>query len=167
MECWIARTESTVPAPPIATIASQSHATASHCFASDTVRALNDQILPTSSADHKIPRHTWWPHKGTTEWVQYDFAEAQTVSRIEVYWFDDTGFGGCRIPESFRLLYRDERNTWQLVNPVKPTGPQTAQTISADQFNIFEFSPVRTTSLRLEAQLQPEFSAGVIEWRVE
>ena len=51
-----------------------------------------------SSDDQEIPRFTWWDHRGTAEWVQYDFAKPTTVSTVSVYWFDDTGRGGCRVP---------------------------------------------------------------------
>jgi len=29
------------------------------------------------------------------------------VKACEVYWFDDTGRGQCRVPESWKLLYCD------------------------------------------------------------
>ena len=34
------------------------------------------------------------------------FAKPSTVSTTEVYWFDDTGRGGVRVPASWRLLYK-------------------------------------------------------------
>ncbi len=49
---------------------------------------------------------TWWDHRGTTEWVQYDFAAPKKISSTEIYWFDDTGEGECRVPQSWRLLYK-------------------------------------------------------------
>jgi hypothetical protein len=67
------------------------------------VAALNDGVLPKNSADQDIPRFTWWDRKGSEEWVDYEFPEAQKFSRAEVYWFDD--HGGCRLPESWKLLY--------------------------------------------------------------
>jgi hypothetical protein len=70
------------------------------------VDALNDFIEPDSSSDQRIPRCTWWDHKGRREWVQYDFEKPTEVSAIEVYWFDDTGSGACRIPASWQLLAR-------------------------------------------------------------
>lgn len=62
---------------------------ASHRHGSDAVSALNDQVEPKDSCDQTIPRFTWWDHKGTAEWVQYDFDEPVKVSAVEVYWFDD------------------------------------------------------------------------------
>lgn len=81
-------------------------ASASLCFSGDTVEALGDGLEPTASNDQSIPRLTWWDHRGTKEWVQFDFDQARKVSAVEVYWFDDTGVGQCRIPKSWRLLHR-------------------------------------------------------------
>jgi len=134
-------------------------ATASHCWDGDTVSALGDGIAPRHSNDHSIPRFTWWDHKGTTEWVQYDFDKPKTISRSAVYFFDDTGRGGCRIPKSWRLLYKDG-NQWKDVVVKGKYG--TAK----DRFNRITFDPIRTTSLRLEAQLQSNFSAGILEWQI-
>jgi DUF1680 family protein len=147
---------------PVPTLASRSQVTASHCHASDTPRAANDQREPTGSADRSIPRLTWWDRLGTTEWVQYDFPEPQWVKSVSVYWFDDTGTGGCRVPASWRLLYREpESDTWQPVPAATPYG------VDRDAWNTVTFDPVRTPALRLEVQLQHRYSGGVLEWRVE
>ena len=70
----------------------------------------SDQIEPTHSDDHEIPRFTWWDHRSGQEWVQYDFPEAQRVSRVRIYWFDDTGLGQCRIPAGWQLYYWDDQD---------------------------------------------------------
>ncbi len=134
-------------------------ATASHCWDGDTVSALGDGIAPRHSNDHSIPRFTWWDHKGTTEWVQYDFDKPKTISRSAVYFFDDTGQGGCRTPKSWRLLFKDG-NQWKEVSTTDSYG------VAKDTFNRITFDPVKTTSLRLEAQLQPNFSAGILKWQI-
>ena len=61
-------------------------ARASHLFAHDTLTALHDTVAPKGSNDHDIPRMTWWDHKGTTEWAEYDFDKPRRVSAVEVYW---------------------------------------------------------------------------------
>jgi hypothetical protein len=134
-------------------------ASASHCNHGDTVDALNDGLEPKNSNDHGIPRFTWWPHKGTSEWVQYDFQRPKKTSATEVYWFDDTGHGGCRVPQSWRLLYKDG-DQW------KPVAASADYGVKRDQFNRVTFPPVTTTALRLEVQLQPKFSGGILEWRM-
>jgi len=136
-------------------------ATASHCWHSDTVDALSDGLLPKRSGDHAIPRLTWWDHCGTTEWAAYRFKQPRTVSQAEVYWFDDTGRGHCRVPASWRLLYRDG-GEW---NEVNLTGGSTCG-VEKDTFNKVTFEPVETRELRIEVKLQPDVSGGILEWRV-
>jgi hypothetical protein len=134
--------------------------TASHVFASDTVEALNDGKLPANSNDQTIPRLTFWDHKGTQEWVQYDFETPRELKAADVYWFDDAGTGLCRVPQSWQLLYKDG-GEW------KPVKAADSYEVKKDQFNKVSFDPVRTSAIRLQVQLQPTFSAGILEWRVE
>ena len=135
-------------------------ASASHCFASDTIDALSDGLEPHSSADEDIPRLTWWNHRGTAEWVQYDFAAPKKISSTEVYWFDDTGHGQCRVPTSWRLLYKSGE-AW------KPIGAAADFEVKPDGWNRVAFPMIETTQLRLEVQLQPQFSGGILEWKVK
>ena len=135
-------------------------AAASHCWEHDNVAALSDKLLPRNSNDQGIPRFTWWPRKGTTEWVQYDFDKPQNISSTEVYWFDDTGGGGCRTPKSWKLLYKDG-DQWKEVTNAANYGTEK------DKFNKVSFTPVQTKSLRIEVQLQADFSAGILEWQTD
>jgi hypothetical protein len=129
---------------------------ASHCCPTDTVEALIDGLEPMNSNDHSIPRFTWWDHRGTTEWVQYDFGKKRKVSSVEVYWFDDTGAGSCRVPQSWHVLFQ-EGNLW---TPVVNESPYT---VARDTYNRVAFKPVATTGLRIEVKLQPDFSGGILE----
>ena len=134
--------------------------TASHCYQNDSVEAAVDGIEPKDSKDANIPRFTWWDHRGTEEWIEYGFPKPRPVSAVEVYWFDDAPNGGCRAPKTWRVLYR-VGESWKPVEG--PSSPGTA----LDQFNRMTFTPVEANGLRIEAQLQPEFSAGILEWHVE
>jgi hypothetical protein len=142
-----------------ATIAVAAKTSASHCHSADATGAINDNILPANSNDHSIPRMTWWDHRGSKEWIAMEFDEPHTFSKAEVYWFDDTGRGACRVPASWQLLYKDG-DRWL---PVETSSPYA---VARDQFNGVTFEPVRTTALRIEVQLQPSFSGGVLEWRL-
>ena len=82
-----------------------------------------------------------------------------SVTGVDVYWFDDTGRGSCRVPQSWRLLYRDG-SAW------KPVANPRGFDVEKDRFNEALFDRIRTDGLRLEVQLQPGFSGGVLEWRV-
>ncbi len=156
MAVWIPRDPDRMPVPPPE---ASFKISASHCWISDSVRALNDGLLPTSSADPGIPRMTWWDRRGTTEWVQFDFAKPRSVASVEVYWFDDTGRGRCRVPQSWRLLYRSGQEWKAVQNP-------TAYQVELNRFNKTSFDAIETDALRLEVQLRPTFSGGVLEWRL-
>jgi len=56
---------------PQPTIASQARASVSFCYSRDQVSALNDQIEPPNSHTLSGPRHSFWDHQGTQEWLQY------------------------------------------------------------------------------------------------
>jgi hypothetical protein len=134
--------------------------TASHCFENDTVDAVSDRMEPKNSNDQSIRRFTWWPERGSEEWITYDLEKPRKVSAVEVYWFDDTGVGQCRVPKSWRVEWLDG-DQWK---PVSASGPYG---IEKDKFNRVRFEPVTTKQLRIVAQLQPEFSGGILEWRVK
>ena len=133
---------------------------ASHCWGRDSVEACFDGQEPQSSRDHDVPRFTWWDHRGTPEWVERRFAEPTKVTAAQVYWFDDTGLGSCRVPQSWRLLYKDGQQ-WKPVAGTSQYGTQL------DQYNRVTFTPVTTSALRVEVQLQPTFSGGILEWKTE
>jgi hypothetical protein len=131
--------------------------TASHEY--DDIRAVSDTKFPKSSNDTSIPRFTWWDHKGTEEWLTYDFGQPHPVHACWLYWFDDTGEGECRVPASWRIEYKDG-DQW------KPVSNPSGYGVEKDQFNRVTFDEVTTQVLRLVVQLRPGFSGGVLEWKV-
>jgi hypothetical protein len=145
------------PAPPKPLY----RASASHCFEGDTVRALCDRRLPKHSHDQNLPRMTWWPRKGSAEWVQYDLDIPREISGVSVYWFDDTSTGGgCGLPKSWRLLYRDPDGQW------KPIPGTDDLEVVRDQLHRQDFPPMVVDSLRLEVRLQDGLSGGILEWQL-
>ena len=126
----------------------------------DDLAALSNGDWPKNSNDHDIPRFTWWPHKGTTEWVTVEFDEPQTVRETHVYWFDDTGRGFCRLPATWRIFWKSEDGAWQAVTNVQQ------DEIAPDRFNLMAFDPVEASALKLEVELREGFSGGVLEWVV-
>jgi len=132
---------------------------ASHCWERDSVDACFDGREPRHSGDESLPRFTWWDHRGTTEWVERRFEKPVTLRRAAVYWFDDTGRGQCRVPQSWRLLYQEGKE-WKPVTGVPGYG------VAMDRYNEVSFDAVTTTALRLEARLQPGYSGGILEWKL-
>ena len=158
MTVWIANNEASVTVPPPPTVASTSRVSAS--ANAHNPAAINDQSEPHSSRDSADIYLHWWPEKGATEWVEYAFAKPAAVSEAEIYWYDDTGRGECRVPVSWRLLYKSG-NEWKPVDALSPYG------IEKDRFNRVSFKPVTTTALRLEVNMQKTWSAGIHEWKVK
>lgn len=156
MRVWIPETADLASIPSIETKATVE---ASHAWPNDSLSALNDQIEPKKSADMGIPRFTWWDHKGTNEWVQYNFDKEYTFKGVKVYWFDDTGSGECRVPESWEVLYLKDGKWTPVPNP-------SLRTTTRNRYNEVTFDPIKTTALRLSVQLQPDFSSGILEWKV-
>lgn len=158
MRVWLAaEDDKAVPA----TLTTRSRASASHCWRDDSIAAINNGAAPTKSSDIGHPRLSWWDHKGTTEWVQYDLPAASQVSKTRIFWFADRpAKGGCDLPQSWRLLYR-RGDEWVPVNQPSAYG------LDPDKYNETTFQPVTTTALRLEVQLRDGFSGGICQWQVE
>ncbi len=161
MSVWIPCQLQNAHPLPAPTIASQSRISTSYRskVGNNRTNFINDQAIPKSSGDHSQGYLHFWPRKGTLEWVQYDFATPAEVREVSVYWFDDTGRGECRIPQSWRLLYRQGQE-WR---PVKHQGDYT---VTLDAIDRLQFQPVETNALRLELQLRDGFASGVQEWLV-
>lgn len=131
---------------------------ASHCWRGDSILALNDGKIPSSSGDESIPRLTFWDHRGTEEWLEIDYRDGRELHAVGVYWFDDGKRGGnCRVPASARLLARDG-DAWREAGPVG---------LVKDAWNRVDVEEISASALRLEVRLQEGFSAGVLEWRIE
>jgi DUF1680 family protein len=159
MTVWIPQDlNATTPAQP-ASIASESKVTGSKRNL-PALSSINDRLVPSDGDDRSVPYTHWWPGKNSTEWLQYDFKQAETVSSSTVYWFDDGPWGGCRVPDSWKLYYKDASGNWTEVQ--HPTGYGTVKGAA----NIVNFDPVKTTAMKLEI-VQGEYSAGVFEWSVK
>lgn len=120
--------------------------------------AINDGEAPRSVYEESTFFH-WWPKKGTTEWVEYEFAKESEVASASIYWFDDTGRGECRTPESWKLFYRDGED-W------KPVENPSAYGTELGKMNKVTFTKVKTKGLRLEVKQKQNWASGIYEWSV-
>lgn len=93
---------------------------------------------------------------GTKEWLQYTFPSPRNVSAIDVYWYVNRE---CQTPQSWRLLYRSGE-AWKEVPDASTYGTEV------DKCNRVTFKPVKTTALRIEVQLKPNLSSGMLEWKI-
>ena len=161
MAVWLAHNMEAARPLPAPTIASKSKVSTSYQSHLDNARlsGVNDQIEPRDSGDEENLFFHWWPHLSTQEWLQYDFKEKVRVSSVQVYWFDDTGRGACRVPKSWRVSYMCN-GKW------KPVAQSSGYGVEKDKFNKVTFEAVKTDALRLEIQFEEGFSGGVLEWKV-
>jgi hypothetical protein len=156
MIVWIPENEASARPAPFPTLAITAKVTTS---GRKNPAPIHDGEEPTASND-PASYFDWWPTKGTTEWVEYTFEKTATVSEAQVYWFDDTGRGQVRVPASWRILYKDG-DQWK---PVENPG---SYEVGKDRYNTVTFKPVTTPAMRLEVTMQPEWSAGIEEWKVK
>ncbi|MCK4942702.1 MAG: glycoside hydrolase family 127 protein, partial [Candidatus Aminicenantes bacterium] len=99
----------------------------------------------------------WWLKKGTKEWVEYTFDQPYLISGVQVYWlnFDHYDYI-CRPPRTWKILYR-QGDRWV---PVRSASPYSTE---INRYNSVTFSPVKTTGLKIVAQFQKDYSAGIME----
>lgn len=171
MVVWVAANQETALPTPEPTIASKAKAFVNQApiqnDAPESASTLeetwgtNDQMEPKRSSDISTPYQYWWRKTGSLEALAYEFDQPYTVSNVQVYWLDfDHYDGDFRVPASWKLYYK-VGNTWKEVEALNDYG------VKKDCYNSVDFKPVKTTGLKIAAQLQQGVSGGVIEWRVK
>jgi uncharacterized protein len=164
MIVWIPTVEAVARPLPYPTLTTTAKVTTSGRKSPDPVK---DGEEPAASND-STSYFDWWP-QGTTPagpqrvtngWMEYAFEKPVAVSESQLYWFDDTGRGGVRVPAKWRLLYKDG-DQWKPVETAEQWG------VEKNRYNTIAFKTVTTTGLRLEVDFQDGFSAGVQRWRVK
>jgi DUF1680 family protein len=162
MAVWLARVDAAARPTPFPTLVTTAAIAASPIPSGrgKNPRNIIDGEEPASSAD-STAYFDWWPVQGSArEWVELTFSRPERVSSTDVYWYDDTGRGGVRVPASWRLLYKSG-SEWL------PVTTEGAYGVSPNAWNTVAFAPVTTSALRIELTMQQGFSAGLQEWRVK
>ena len=146
---------------PLASRARSPRRTSRATTTSPSRRTDGDQRRRRSAGlGRPAPSSTGGPRRAARSGSSTRSPAPTSVSEVEVYWFDDTGSGECRVPASWRVLYKDGEE-WKPVEGAEPYG------VEKDRYNKVTFKPVTTSALRLEVTLQPEWSAGIQEWKVK
>lgn len=159
MAVWLPQELSASRPTMPATLASLSKISAS--TPTRSIPAICDGLVPKDGNDRSMPYYHWWPKQGSTEWVVYEFPQPTTVGSATVYWFDDAPWGGCRVPKSWSLQYRDKNGDWQPV-----TNPGNYTTLKGSP-NTVDFDYIETDAMRLEVVQPDEYSSGIFEWQVK
>lgn len=159
MTVWLPQELSATRPTMPATLASKSKIDASHKVSS--ISAINDRLVPKDENDRSMPYYHWWPKQGTTEWISYEFPQETTISSATIYWFDDAPWGGCRVPQSWKIYYKDTMGNWQTVEHANSYGVEKGIP------NTVKFDPVKTNAVKLEVTQPGNFSSGLFEWEVK
>ncbi|MBR4751375.1 MAG: glycoside hydrolase family 127 protein [Thermoguttaceae bacterium] len=134
-------------------------------YASDplsTLDATNQVEKPENSSDLDTPRATWWDRKGTEEWFEYAFAQPRKLTSATVYWFDDDPTGGCRVPASWKIVYREPGSyEWKEVRT------NDEYSCDRDRDVVVNFEEITASKVRIVAQLQENYSGGILRWIVK
>jgi serine/threonine protein kinase len=144
-----------LPAAAGTDVALTARPSASQCSGGDHVKHINDgKVIAEPNSTHP-QRMTWHPRKGGLEWAQLEWETPQTINESQIVWFED---GASTMPVFWRLLYREESGAWVPVDA-------TFQPAVRDQWCVVKFPAVKTTALRISAQCQERWSAGICQWK--
>jgi hypothetical protein len=138
-------------------IAPQGTASTSYVSPWESLSGLGDGYEPLSSSDRGHPVYGNWNNPGSTQWVQYTFGTNKTISRTEVYWFDDNQ--GLDLPASYTIQYWNG-TAWEEVSNPSGLG------VLGNQYNVTTFTPVMTDRIRININAKPNFSTGIEQWKV-
>jgi uncharacterized protein len=122
---------------------------------------VNDGFVPADSNQNSPKQLHFWPHNGGQEWIQYTYPTTITISSAKVYWFDDTGHGGCRVPKSWVMQVK-VGNNWQTVS----LKHNSKFGLKLDTWNEIDFSPVAGKEFRILVDQQDKWSSGIHEWQI-
>ena len=84
-----------------------------------------------------------------------------TVSSATVYWYDDAPWGGCRVPKTWKIYYKDASGNWTPVDNLNEYGVRKGNP------NTVDFEPVKTKAVKLEVVQPEKNSSGLYEWEVK
>ena len=144
---------------------------ASYTYSGDRVAGLNDGEYQSNANANR-----WTAYNGTTnhpasEWVRYDFDEPVIIWGSNISWYDDGG--GVQIPSGLRISYWNGKE-YVPVNPIGDGGYNAStglyNTFNRNNFTLYRFTPIFTTSIRLDITPGPNTSTqrapGIREWQI-
>jgi chitodextrinase len=102
----------------------------------------------------------------TAAWLRYTWSSPISITSTDVYWYDDNG--GTRVPTAttYAVEYSNDGTTW---TPVTLTGGSSyAGGLVKNQYNHFDFAPIKASQLRIRIWGVQGSGAGtgVLRWRV-
>ena len=115
---------------------------------------MNDKLTPTDS----LPWRPWGRRAlKSIQYVQYEWPEPITTSKIGVYLWDY--YNVIPLPDSYRILY------WNGTEFV-PVSNVSGFEVVNKSLTTMSFDEVKTTKMKLEGDSSLFFDANVVEWEV-
>ena len=146
-----------VPAPRLSTPEGDATVKLSFLSGNAEISGINDGSEVHKSGEQPERLTHFWPHKGGTEWIEYSWPKARSIRGIELFWFDDTGRGECKLPKGWHVEIW-QNGAWKTVGD--------APKAQLDAWQSVNFGPIHTTKLRLVVEQQSGWASGVHEMRV-
>ncbi|NLT03339.1 MAG: T9SS type A sorting domain-containing protein [Bacteroidales bacterium] len=128
--------------------------TTSHVSGWEKLSAVNDGLVAAAYNDDTYPKYGNWngdADYGKTNWIQYEWPFAHTITEVSVYWWSDDG--GLGHPTEGRIEYW-QNNEWKLAGPIDTV-------MSAMNTAKFDFK-----SNKVRLYMRSETSVGVSEFTV-
>jgi hypothetical protein len=118
--------------------------TASYTSRFDKVTELTDGVINFSPE----PRNRWTAYESpnASDWIELDFGSEKTVSRLDLYLYDD--HGGVQPPKSYTVQVPDEKNSDQWID-VPNQRPDPKRPVGGRLNTVTFAAPVRTSRIRV------------------
>ena len=117
-----------------ANLAVVANPTSSYVSGDTTLAALNDGFDPKDSQDDSHRSYGNWNRTGK-QWVQYEWSQPISTSKIDVYWWADGQ--GVHAPKASRLFYWDD-------GEFVPVKNATGLGVAEDKYNTTTFDEITT-----------------------
>lgn len=131
-------------------------ASASYTSPYDNVAHINDGKISFGEMPHN--RWTAFGSANSSDWVQLDFKAPHRISSVVLYFYDDTGRGGVRLPVRYGIqIFAEGR--WNTVENARLSPPRPV----AEVANIVTFPTQIATSLRIVMVHSQDGKSGLTE----
>ena len=122
----------------------------------EKLAAVNDGLVPANSATKSVVAYgNWDGSNGKTNWVQYEWRQAQHILSTSVYWWYDGSTptnGGINLPNSAYITYWDGF-VWVNAGDI------------GKSMNVFNTMNVDILTSKIRISMASSVSTGIFEWR--
>lgn len=121
----------------------------------ESLNAVNDGFTPSNSTDRTNPIYGNWngdADYGKTNWIEYSWNFAHSISSVSIYWFTD--YGGLAQPTEAYIEY------WNGIEWINASDIGLA----LDTFNTLDNLTITASKIRVN--MKSDTSTGVIEFQV-